>query len=45
MTFRAFEEVNFKPVSTTISKRQRLMKLAMIEGITEMLESNGVRVN
>lgn len=44
MTIRTIEEVSFNPVSTTISKKERLMKLAMIEGIKEKLGKYGVKV-
>jgi hypothetical protein len=45
MTIRTIEEITFNPVPTTISKTERTMKLAMIEGIKEKLGKYGVKVN
>lgn len=45
MTIRTIEEVTFNPVPNTISKRERIMKLGMIEGIKEKLGKYGVKVN
>lgn len=45
MTIRTVEEVSFKEVPTTISKRERTAILAQIYGIKEKLRRYGVKVS
>jgi hypothetical protein len=45
MTIRTIEEVTFKPIPTTISKRDRLIRSAKIEGVKEKLSAYGVKVS
>lgn len=45
MTIRTIEEVSFNPIPTTISKRDRIVWKAKIEGIKEKLVKYGVKVS
>jgi hypothetical protein len=45
MTIRTIEEVSFNPIPTTTSKRDRLSRIAIKEGLTEKLRKYGVKVD
>ncbi len=45
MTIRTIEEVTFNPIPTTLNKRDRKLRVAIIEGIKDKLGIYGVKVN
>lgn len=45
MTILTIEEVTFNPIPTTLNKRERKLRVAIIEGIKEKLGIYGVKVN
>lgn len=45
MTIRTIKEVTFNPIPTTLNKKDRKLRVAIIEGIKEKLGIYGVKIN